>query len=271
MKICKKCKIEKEDNCFSKHRWECKNCIAIYNKNYAKTNSIKIAAKSKNYRENNKVKIAENNRIYYLNNRSHLLNKNKIYAQNNKEKIKIYQQNYYQNNKEYIKLQVKQYQKNNKDKILLKNKKYRQNNRNAINQYHSNRKNVDINYKLRTSISSIVSIALKVNGGSKKGKSILDYLPYTIEELKIHLEKQFKPWMNWTNRGAYSSEAWNDFDSTTWTWQLDHIQPHSDFPYTSMEDQLFQDCWKLSNLRPYSAKLNQIDGATKIRHKKEEK
>jgi len=32
--------------------------------------------------------------------------------------------------------------------------------------------------------------------------------------------------------------------------------------------QVFRDCWALSNLRPYSAKQNQLDGATKLRHKK---
>lgn len=38
------------------------------------------------------------------------------------------------------------------------------------------------------------------------------------------------------------------------------IVPHSKFKYTSMEDQSFQKCWALINLRPYSAKQNLLDG-----------
>lgn len=99
-----------------------------------------------------------------------------------------------------------------------------------------------------------------------KQSSCLEYLPYTMKELKVHIESLFEPWMTWKNRGNYNAKTWNDNDPTTWTWQLDHIIPHSTFKYTSMEDQSFQDCWTLSNLRPYSAKLNIIDGASRIRH-----
>ncbi|MGI0058151.1 MAG: hypothetical protein ACREBJ_00145 [Nitrosotalea sp.] len=96
---------------------------------------------------------------------------------------------------------------------------------------------------------------------------MLDYLPYSFDELKGHLERQFEPWMNWNNRGKYDVKTWNDNDSSTWVWQLDHIIPHSTFPYTSMQEQTFKNCWALTNLRPLSAKQNQLDGATKTRHK----
>ena len=36
----------------------------------------------------------------------------------------------------------------------------------------------------------------------------------------------------------------------------------------SIEHPNFIKCWELKNLRPYSAKLNSIDGAKRIRHKK---
>lgn len=95
---------------------------------------------------------------------------------------------------------------------------------------------------------------------------MLQYLPYSIQELKEHLEIQFEPWMTWYNHGIYDSKLWDDNDLSTWTWQIDHIVPHANFPYLSMKDQSFRDCWALSNLRPYSAKQNLIDGGTKIRH-----
>jgi len=33
-----------------------------------------------------------------------------------------------------------------------------------------------------------------------------------------------------------------------------------------MENEAFKECWALTNLRPYSAKQNIIDGSTRIRH-----
>jgi hypothetical protein len=75
--------------------------------------------------------------------------------------------------------------------------------------------------------------------------------------------------MNWDNQGAYNSKTWDDNDKSTWKWQLDHIIPQSDLPYTSMQDENFKKCWALSNLRPYSAKQNSIDGARGTRHNKE--
>jgi len=81
-----------------------------------------------------------------------------------------------------------------------------------------------------------------------------------LEDLKKHLESQFEEWMNWDNYGVYRVDGWDDNDSTTWTWQIDHIIPHSSFKYSSMEDEEFKKCWDLSNLRPYSSKQNIIDG-----------
>ena len=93
-----------------------------------------------------------------------------------------------------------------------------------------------------------------------ENKSIINFLPYTIQQLKDHLEKQFEPWMNWNNYGIYYTNLWNDNDPSTWVWSIDHIIPQSKLPYTSMEDDNFKKCWALDNLRPYSAKQNIIDG-----------
>jgi hypothetical protein len=74
--------------------------------------------------------------------------------------------------------------------------------------------------------------------------------------------------MNWGNRGKFDPKTWDDNDTSTWKWQLDHIIPHSDLPYDSVEDENFKKCWSLENLRPLSAKQNVIDGTLRIRHKK---
>lgn len=91
---------------------------------------------------------------------------------------------------------------------------------------------------------------------NKNGKSISEYLPYTIEELKTHLKNLFEPWMTWDNYGFYIKNDWDDNDQSTWKWQIDHIIPHKIFKYESMDCEEFRNCWALSNLRPLSAKQN---------------
>ena len=112
----------------------------------------------------------------------------------------------------------------------------------------------------------VVHQALKIN---KKNISCFKYLNYSVEDLKNHLEKQFESWMNWENHGIYDPKTWDDKNQLTWVWNIDHITPQSELPYTSMECDNFKLCWNLNNLRPYSAKQNILDGSNKVRHNNE--
>ena len=108
--------------------------------------------------------------------------------------------------------------------------------------------------KLRLRVSSTIANALKASGGSKFGKSILEKLPYSINELLQHLESQFESWMNWGNHGMYKIGGPK-------TWHLDHIISQSKLPYDSMSHPNFHKCWALNNLRPLEASKNISDGA----------
>lgn len=121
----------------------------------------------------------------------------------------------------------------------------------------------NVGFRIRTHISYSIWKMLKIS----KNKSCLEYLQYTINELKAHLEKLFDPWMSWDNYGAYKKKLWKDDDKSTWTWQIDHIIPQSELSYISMEDENFRKCWALDNLRPLSSKQNLLDGVNRIRHK----
>jgi hypothetical protein len=165
-------------------------------------------------------------------------------------------------NKEQESIRSKNYYKENRDSILMRSNVYNKTNRKRGLERHKNRVKIDPTYRLRGLVSRAVGNALKINGVSKGG-SILNYLPYTIQELKEHLEKQFEPWMTWKNQGRYNVQIWDDNDQSTWTWQLDHIISQANLPYTSMTDDNFQKCWALSNLRPLSAKQNVLDGNRK--------
>jgi len=151
--------------------------------------------------------------------------------------------------KECFKLYKKQYHKSNKDKAGQYKKSYYANNKRSVldynNQYYKDKRKNDPSFRLRDIISSAVNRALR---GKKGGKSFLQHVPYSMDELKAHLEKQFEPWMNWNNHGKFSP--------IKRTWQIDHIIPQSKLPYFNMTDDNFQKCWALSNLRPLESFIN---------------
>lgn len=258
--VCKICENNKEltiENFYSVKRAKPNGSIFLY---WYKNCRMCQSAHNKRYKKDNKENIDKNVKIYKENHIEEILEYQKEYGAKyrieNKNYIQEYKHNYDIENKDKNKF----YRDNNKDKIqenLLQNK-HKRNKRQR--KYQKNRLASDPSFKMRTYMSSHIFAALKSNGGSKQDQSIMDYLPYTIEQLKAHLEAQFEPWMTWKNHGKYNRKIWIDLDPSTWTWHLDHIIPHSFFPYTDMDSDLFRDCWALSNIRPYSAKQNIIDG-----------
>lgn len=102
--------------------------------------------------------------------------------------------------------------------------------------------------KLRGNLKVAICEAMKQAGGSKGGRSILKHLPYTMDQLRQHLESLWEPWMNWSNYGPWS--AHRD------TWQIDHIIPQALLPYDDFSHPNFLKCWILSNLRPLESMKN---------------
>lgn len=159
---------------------------------------------------------------------------------------KNWRQQYLLENKEVENKRALDYYYKNQDKV----KNYKIENRDKIraynNEYEKNRKQNDPAFKLRKNCSRLIKHALN---GIKNNLSILKYLPYTMEDLKKHLESQFDNKMSWNNYGTY--------------WHIDHIYPQSLLPYTSMSDENFNKCWDLNNLRPLEA-LENIRKSNKI-------
>jgi hypothetical protein len=185
------------------------------------------------------------------------------------KKAKVKNSKYRKKNKEILKVKKKEYYQNNKNDPEFQETR-RQSRHNGKSRRRENEKlkrKIDPIFRLRDNVRTMIRLMIFNNYGSKSGSSINEYLPFTIQELKKHLENQFEPWMTWDNHGKYNVKIWNDNDQSTWTWQIDHIVPQSELPYQSMNDNNFQKCWSLSNLRPLSAKTNSIDGAKRTRHK----
>jgi len=226
MKKCTKCNIVKSYSLFSKNKntkdgfcANCKECMADYKKSYYKKNKKRLNDLSKNYRVENKEKL----RNYF-----------KKHSQDNKEKIKERRKQHYEKNKEVLLQKNKLYVKNNKEGTRKRKREWKR--KKLAN---------DPSYKLRENVSHTITIYLKTN---KKQGSSWDYLPYTPQQLKEHLEFLWEPWMNWGNYGPYYKDKR--------TWNLDHIIPQSLLLYNSMDHPNFQKCWSLSNLRPLDAKEN---------------
>jgi hypothetical protein len=239
---CLGCKKEQDNSAFPKGRKKCKNC---YNKLAREVRASKPKRKKQTPEE-----IKTRRKKHYNENREKILKQRKEYRENNKEICaKSARKSYYKYKSERLAYH-KEYRRKNKEKIIQRRRKYeaKQMKENPL-------------FRIRKHLRNAIYCALIRNDSTKNNLSILKYLPYTIEDLKQHLEKQFESWMNWDNWGSYSPKKWDDNDISTWTWQIDHLIPHCNFKYISMEDEEFGKCWALENLRPYSSKQNNIDNA----------
>ena len=167
--------------------------------------------------------------IYYLNNKDKIIDK----VCNNK-KVK----------NEYYKQYSAEYYSKNKDKIKLKTKLYRQKNKHRRNQNHLMKVKTDLFYVLKKNIRGRIQVAVKRNS-LIKDKKTLDILGCSISDLKTHLEKMFKPNMNWKNYGKGG-------------WHIDHIIPLS---FAQNDINAFYKLCHYSNLQPLWESENCSKGA----------
>lgn len=111
-------------------------------------------------------------------------------------------------------------------------------------EWERNKRKTDPLFKLKKSLRGLIRSSFNGKGYRKNTKSE-NILGCTFQEFKEHIEKQFEPWMNWSNHGVYNSEK-------NTTWQIDHIIP--------LETAITQeDIIKLNhytNLRPLCSKEN---------------
>ena len=231
MKVCSKCKVEKELSEFSKCNKvkdglssRCKSC----DKKYRENNIIQIKEKAKKWRHQNKNNKKEYDKIYREKNKEIILNKKKIYHYSNKDKINKNQKIYYQNNKEYLNKKSNEWINKNKDYY----KKYK-------NIYCKQKRENDILYKFKNNVRCNISQSFKRSKNKfKKYEKTETILGCTIEEFRLHIEKQFTEGMTIDNHGK---------------WHLDHIIPIS--LATTQEEAIklnhftnFQPLWAADNI-----------------------
>lgn len=237
MKICKKCNIEKDITEYPKMGGRlCKICFNEYmkerrpKKEKVKINiTHKVCKKCNIEKDINNFPIGKAYKDGYRNvckdcyNNLQKGNINvKIYYNNNREKILQYQKEYFVKN-EFVR---KEYNKNNWYK------------------WFKNKIETDLNFRLKNDIKRTLYKAFKRAGFTKSSKTF-DILGCSYEDFKLHIEKQFEPWMNWDNRGT-CSKNYNE------TWQLDHIIPISS---ANNEEEIIK-LNHYTNLRPLCSRKN---------------
>lgn len=146
----------------------------------------------------------------------------KEWAKKNKDRLNAKRRDRYANDPEY------------RDRVRKQNSDSQKKNRERVNAYRRNRRSNDPVFKLQHSIG--VQMRQAIKGKAKHTwKSIVGY---SAGELKVHLERQFEPWMSWDNYGT--------------EWHIDHRRPVATFDLPR-EAKL---CWSLQNLRPLSISEN---------------
>jgi hypothetical protein len=180
----------------------------------------------------------EYNKLYYIKNREKILNnqKQKEESEHRKNWKREYRINNIERTKEYDKARSKKYREKNKEKIKI-----------YLKEYNKKRLETDQLYKLLTILRKRIRESLKYGGFSKKSKT-KEILGCDIVEFKIHLEKQFEPWMNW---GNYGNPKDGIFELNK-TWDIDHIIPTSS---SKNEEQLLQ-LNHYTNLKPLCSYTN---------------
>lgn len=157
----------------------------------------------------------------------------KRYNEKHKERLSEYYKEWASKNKEYRKEYHRQWREGNEDY-----KKYRR-------EYEKHKKDTDPSYKLACYTRTAIYTCLKERNISKY-ENTFNLLPYTLENLMEHLEKQFTEGMTWDNYGD---------------WHVDHEKPMTSFIMESPEDKGFQECWALKNLQPLWAEDNLSKGS----------
>ena len=236
-KVCSKCKLEKDVCEFYKdskkigtYIAKCKLCLAEESKLYSKNNREKRNEIQKNWRKENKEKVKNYRKKYYDISPEKFILISRNYRLKNKDKIKNQNKKYYLKNLNYHKERLKKWTEINKNHRKEYQKKWKEINRDNIKEYKKLRYENDLIYKLITNCRNRINSFLKTKKISKNNKTF-EIIGCDPEELKNHLEKQFRNDMCWENRNE---------------WHIDHIIPLSS---SKTEEDVFKLC-HYTNLQP---------------------
>lgn len=150
---------------------------------------------------------------------------------------------------ERIREKERQWREGNAETVKDRQEHYKKRNPHArkisYSRYYQSKKNdptFALNYRMRHSIW----LSLKEQ---KQGQSWEELIGYTVDDLRVHLERQFLPGMSWDNMGE---------------WHIDHVLPLALHKFESPDDPEFKAAWSLPNLRPLWAEDNLKKNAKRL-------
>jgi len=215
-----------------------------YQREYRLLNKEKLKEYKVKYTQENKDKKREYDRVYRKKNKRKI----KKYCKLNKDKIKKRRAEHSKKNAKVLAEKSRIYYSNNKEKIkesrtasekqILYRKNYYIKNRDKKNKKDRERRELDLDFRIRGNLRHRVGMAIKNNS---KSESTFELLGCSITELKKHLESKFTEGMTWDNYGLKG-------------WHIDHIIPCDAFDLRHKEAQKI--CFNYSNMQPMWGKDN---------------
>jgi hypothetical protein len=227
-KICCRCKIEQNISEYTKLK-RTKDGL---------NNSCKTCVKKKSaiYYLNNKDKVVVQCRRWMKKNRDKVQAASKRFRDKNPEKTKEINRRSKEKNKEKIKLRLREWREKNKEHIKEYKKIHRKKYKERNIELRAIRRKTDSLYNLTNAVRCRINEYVKKLDIIKRNKTF-DIVGCTPQELKEHLESQFKDGMSWENRNE---------------WHIDHIIPLCS---ATTEDELYKLC-HYTNLQPLWATEN---------------
>lgn len=210
--------------------------------------------------EKNKDIISADKKQYYIKNRLSILEGKKKYYKDNRGRIRATQKIYSVNNLEYMKNKNRKYRVANQVRMAANQKMYYLNNKakilTSVKEYRNRRLKNDKLFAFKNNLSVALRYSFKKRGYIKTRRTE-KILGCTIKELWLHLEKQFEPWMNWSNYGSVNGRIPKQ---TNQCWDVDHIIPLN----TAKAENDILRLNHYSNLRPLCSYINRFVKKAKL-------
>jgi len=263
-KICSRCGIERDYSEFMKcsasksgiGAW-CVACKHEHARIKHIENKEENNRKAREWKANNPEKVKEYMVMWRSEHDQELKEYSKAYAESHREEIKAYEER----TKERHAAKARVYRVSHKEQAKITTAAWLLANpgkkRDALRRWtaanpekvreslrRSNKKRASVpKNRVSDSISREIRTSLTESKAGRHWETLVDF---TIDQLKMHLEKLFTSEMNWSNYGS--------------VWEIDHKIPISVHNFERPEDLDFRICWSLKNLQPLERLKNRSKG-----------
>ena len=220
----------------------------VHIKKTAEENRLTIKGYNKKFRAAHAESCKAYGHKYYIEHKAEMNLSAKRNREAHKEERRLYAAKYCADHKTKLQLYNKQYRDTHRKECQIYKKIYRKAHAEATRASYKKamqKQRSTVGGRLNHRMGTAIYYSLN---GEKHGRRWETLTGYTAEDLRKHLESQFKEGMTWDNYGK---------------WHIDHIIPLSRLYIDGTDDPTFKFAWSLSNLQPLWKKDN-LKKANKI-------